>query len=186
MRSRGERGGDLDAGVLVRRRCAALLQLPAAGDAASLRALGRALARARAAGRAGHRERGIRGGDERAPLAVTRAIAGSARLRESGILARGGSCAYANRPATRRGRCTPMDCTGHQLGHRLRRGAGVQFHRAHGRGRGSAAARRMERSYPSIDPGRQDLELGARFMDVAGTASYAQSTLAESALRAHA
>jgi hypothetical protein len=44
----------------------------------------------------------------------------------------------------------------------------------------------MERSYPPIDPGRQNLELGARFMDVAGTASYAESTLGERALRAHA
>src|SRR4051812_21901250 len=103
MRSGGERGGDLDGGVLVRRRCAAVLQLPAAGDAATLRALGCALARASAAECARHRERGVRGGDERAPLAVTSAVADSARLRESGIWAGSGGCSHANGPATRRG-----------------------------------------------------------------------------------
>jgi hypothetical protein len=186
MRIGRERGVDLDGGVLVRRRCAALLQLPAAGDAASLRAMGRALARESAPERTRHLERRVRGSDQRAPLAAPRTIAGAPRLRQSGVLARSGGCAYANRPAARRRRCARLGCAGHQLGHRLRWSAGLQFHRACGRGRGPAAARSMERSYPSIDPGRQDLELGARFMDVAETASYAESTLGERALRAHA
>lgn len=181
-----ERDVDLDCGVFVRRHGVAFLQLPAAGDVAALRALGRASAGARAPERARPFERGVRGGDQRAPLATASAVAGAAGLRESGILARGGGCAYANRPATGQRRCARLGSTGHQLDHRLRRSAGMQSHRAHGRGRGSTAPRSMERSYPSIDPGRQNLELGARFMDVAETAGYAESTLGERALRAHA
>ena len=181
-----ERGIDLDVGMLVRRGCAALLQLPAAGYAASLRTLGCTLARTRATERSGKLRRGARGSDERATLAAARALAGPAWLRESCILARSGSCAHANRPAARRRRRARLGCAGHQLGHWLRRSAGLQFHRAHGRGRGPTAARSMEHSYPSIEPGRQNLELGARFMDVAETAGYAESTLGERALRAHA
>jgi hypothetical protein len=144
------------------------LQLPAAGSAAALRALGCAsfrAARARAATWQ-RRERpigtGARGGHQRASLAAPAARSRSARLRQSGILAGRGSCAYASCPATRGRGLAPLDRADCLPRERVRWSTRVFAHRTRGRDGGPASSRRMERSYPSIDTGRQDLVLRAR------------------------
>lgn len=149
------------------------LQLPASGRAATLPALGCALprsarsrsARSRSAtwqSGAGRDGRGTGRGHERAPSPTPSAVSRPARLRQSGILVRCGSCAYASCPAARRRGLARLDRAGRLARERLRRSTRVLAHRTRGRDGGPASSRRVERSYPSIDTGRQDLVLRAR------------------------
>jgi hypothetical protein len=156
--------------VLEWSRSAFGLQLPAPGSAAALRTLGCALSRAarsRAArsraARCERRERrtgrGARRGHQRASLATPAAVSRPARLRKSGILAGCGSCAYASCPAARRRGLAPLDRADRLAREWLRRSTRVLADRTRGRDGGPASSRRMERSYPPIDTGRQDLVL---------------------------
>ena len=154
------------------------LQLPAPGSAAALRTLGGALscaarsraARSRAArsrpATCGRRDRsaggGVRGGHQRASLAAPAAVSRPARLRQSGILAGCGGCAYPSCPATRRCGLAPLDRADRLAREWLRRSTRLLAHRTRGRDGGPASSRRVERSYPPIDTGRQKLVLRAR------------------------